>query len=269
MDKPPIKKFVFTVAPSGSGKSTCFPTGFEADKYPNLYLQNGSINKKLLHLAHQKCLQDCIDKMISQDVMVIQTNTNLNPKHLIEYMKACVKYNYQVKCILPTNDLLYYDGDEVNTRSKQIKKIITVRSSGPRIIPEDALYQMVNNFDSVRSFYKKMETERNPNIWLNAIEDPFFNTNTYSVSILGINRNNLEQKIKNNDDITLYTQLNDELFIFPDSEDDYQSTNLIQTENRNFSILLLKSKEKVGYIILWNDGISEIYINRFLETIKY
>ena len=53
MEKLSNKEFVFTVAPSGSGKSSSFPNGFKLYKYPNLYHNNGSINKKLLKMAHQ------------------------------------------------------------------------------------------------------------------------------------------------------------------------------------------------------------------------
>ena len=60
--------------------------------------------------------------MIIEEPMVIQSNTNLNPKLLTEYFKACVKYNYKVRCVLPINDLLYYDGPDIDTRSKQVRK---------------------------------------------------------------------------------------------------------------------------------------------------
>jgi hypothetical protein len=259
------KEFVFTVGPSGSGKSSSFPNGFEADKYPHLYHTNGSINKKLLKLAHHKCLQDCIGKMILQDDMVIQTNTNLNPKLLNEYFKACLKYKYNVRCILPANDLLCYDGEDVDTRSKQVERILSVRSSGIRIIPEDVLYQMINTFDSVKNFYKKMIKETDPQLWLDAIDNPFYDIKTYSVSISDVSNDNIVEKINQNDDVTFYTQLNDKLSIYPQTEDKYQGTYLIQTANRNFSVLFLESELNKGYIILWNDGISQQHIDSFIS----
>ena len=273
MEKFSNKEFVFTVGPSGSGKSTSFPNGFEADKYPKLYNRDGSINKKLLNMAHRKCLQDCIDKMIVQDAMVMQTNTNLNPKNLSEYLKACIKYGYMIKCVFPGNDLLYYYDEDVDTRSKQIEKIISVRSSGMRIIPENALYQMINTFDLVKNFYKKMLKETDPQIWLDAIDNPFFDINTYSVSISDVSKDNLVEKLKQNDDVTFYTQLNDKLSIYPETEDKYQGTHLIQTSNRNFCVLFLESELNKGYIILWNDGISQqhtdSFISRMIEPIYF
>ena len=109
----PTKRFVFTVGSPGSGKSTAFPNAYEADTFPGLYSRSGHINKRLLQTAHNKCLEDCISDMTNGTELVVQSNTNLNPKNLISYLEACVKYGYQVICILPINDLLHFQSEHL------------------------------------------------------------------------------------------------------------------------------------------------------------
>ena len=118
-----IKRFVFTVGPPGSGKSTQFPDAYEADKYPNLYSRSGHINKRLLKLAHTKCLEDCIKDMTQGTQLVVQSNTNLNSKNLISYLEACVRYNYQVNCILPSWDC---DGNICNDPGNGLRQYSTL-----------------------------------------------------------------------------------------------------------------------------------------------
>ena len=132
---------------------------------------------------------------------------------------------------------------------------------------------MINTFDSIKNFYKKMIKENDPQTWLDAIDNPFYDIKTYSISISNISKDNLVEKINKNDDVTFYTQLNDKLNIYPETEDKYKGTHLIQTVNRNFSVLFLESELNKGYIILWNDGISkqhiESFIPKMIETIYF
>ena len=251
-----IKRFVFTVGPPGSGKSTGFPDAYEADKYPNLYSRSGRINKNLLQLAHTKCLEDCITDMTQGTELVVQSNTNLNSKNLISYLEACIKYNYQVTCILPINDLLHFQDKILKTRSNQIKHLIETRSRGCRIIPEDVIYRMVNDFDSVKSFYKKLVDEKEPEKWIKAIKNPFFDYHTFPISEIDITRETIN-KIKVNGDITLYTPVMDTLEIITDVDDKtlkFRTDKIVQLTNRRLAYLTLTYHHNKGFIILWNDG---------------
>ena len=251
-----IKRFVFTVGPPGSGKSTQFPDAYEADKYPNLYSRSGHINKRLLKLAHTKCLEDCIKDMTQGTQLVVQSNTNLNSKNLISYLEACVRYNYQVNCILPINDLLHFHDGNLKTRSNQIKHLIETRSRGIRIIPEDVIYRMVNDFDDIMSFYQKLVDEKRPEKWIEAIKNPFFDYYTFPISKTDITSETIN-KIKVDEDITLYTPVMDSLKIITDTEDEtikFRTDKIVQLKNRRLAYLTLTSHHNKGFIILWNEG---------------
>lgn len=266
------KKFVFTVGPPGSGKSTTFPMAYEADKYPNLYSETGQIKKGLLQLAHKQCLDDCISDMIGGKEFVIQSNTNLEPRNLLSYLEACVKYDYQVICILPINDLLYFQDENLKSRYNQIQHLLKTRSSGIRIIPEDIIYRMVNDFDTVKLFYKNLLDEKRPEKWIEAIKNPFLEYNTYPISTVDITKETL-YKIKTNSDITLYTPVMDCLEIIIKKDDMlidemtiFQTNNLIQLKNRRLAFLTLISHQNLGFVILWNDGYDLDEINHFIKN---
>lgn len=263
-----LNKFVFTVGPPGSGKSTAFPNAFEADKFPSLYSRSGHINKSLLQSAHNKCLEDCIKDMTNGTELVVQSNTNLNSKNLISYLEACVKYGYEVICILPINDLLHFQSEHLKTRSRQIQHLIETRSSGVRVIPEDVIYRMINEFDSIKFFYQKLVDERDPIKWIESINNPFFETVNYPVSIVDITNETID-KIKTNDDVTFYTPIMESLELITDSEDSnqkFRSNTLVQLANRKLAFLTLTSGDNKGFIILWNDGHNLKKIDRFIRS---
>ena len=159
-----------------------------------------------------------VKDMINGTELVVQSNTNLNPKNLISYLEACVKYGYEVICILPINDLLHFQSEHLKTRSRQIQHLVETRSRGIRIIPEDVIYRMVNDFDSIKFFYQKLVNERCPRKWIESINNPFFETTNYPVSIVDITNETID-KIKTDDDVTFYTPVMESLELITDSED--------------------------------------------------
>jgi hypothetical protein len=263
-----IKKFVFTVGPPGSGKSTTFPDAYEADKFTNLYSRSGHINIRFLQSAHSKCLEDCIKDMIKGLPLVVQSNTNLNPKNLISYLDACVQYGYEVFCILPKNDLLHFNADHLNSRSRQIQHLIETRSKGVRVIPEEAIYRMVNQFDEIKSFYQKLACEKNPIKWIEAINNPFLDFCVYTFTEKLFNNESIDS-IKTDEDFSFYTPFMEKLIIISEEKSDmmFRVKKMIQLKNRSLAVIIIVSEiDNYGYIILWNDGHNLKNIDRFIMS---
>ena len=294
------KIFSFTVAVPGAGKSTLFPEGFEADKYPGLYNDEGKINKKLLGKAHQRCLEQCIEKMSEETELIIQSNTNLNPEHLLKYFRACIEHDYKIQCYLPHDDLLYYEG--IETREEQFEHICSLRPG----IPRRAMRRMVNMFDQVKYFYRRLEAETDPRIWIRAIENPFFDAEEIDIDIgeiFTVQYNHLTSSDKIlytahqiveqerlAEELSMYTPVKDKLHItacfgIEQVEELFETygpelphttfriLKLYQTSDRGLACLHVEPVEPrphlVGrrlHITLWAEGYKPVQSNALLES---
>ena len=113
-----------------------------------------------------------------------------------------------------------------------------------------------NVFDSVKSFYQKLVNEKEPGNWIKAIKNPFFDYHTFPISEIDITSETIN-KIKVDEDITLYTPVMDTLEIITDVDDKtikFKANKLVQLTNRRLAYLTLTSHHNKGFIILWNDG---------------
>jgi hypothetical protein len=164
------------VGVSGSGKSTYAQSivknsyGYilknaicEADMFPGLYT-NGKLNFTLLETAHIYCSMCVEERMKIGYKTIVQSNTNLELKNIVSYIKLAEKYDYKVYIVLPKYDLLYFDG--IKDRKKQAQQLISARGSdrpngvsgqvGYKHVPKEKILSMIRKFDTVKSKYEKL-----------------------------------------------------------------------------------------------------------------
>jgi len=179
-------KLIILIGSSGSGKSTLASTLTtpenicEADKFPNLYDNDGNIDFDKLPLAHEECKRCVKSKMESHTGVIVQSNTNLDlgDRGIKPYIELAKEYNYTVQFILPKNDLLHFELPEeigktsVERRAIQIAHLIKSRSveskdkEGFKIIPEAGINRMVANFDRLKPELNELEKYNDPNVIL-------------------------------------------------------------------------------------------------------
>jgi hypothetical protein len=169
------KKLYILVGVPGSGKSTyasklatrrdiC-----EADNFPGLYV-DGRLRFNLLEMAHIYCRMCVEERMKLGFEKIVQSNTNLDLKNVILYIKLAEKYDYKVYIVLPKYDLLYYDG--IKPGKRQIQQLISSRGAdrpnsvegqvGYKHVPKDKILSMIKKFDIVKFSYEKLSKIHDP-----------------------------------------------------------------------------------------------------------
>lgn len=178
---------------------------FEANKYPDLYTvkkeevnENGEKkNKKYLFfnatklgLAHKWCKENVEKSMINGLENIYQSNTNLNPCDMIDYLVLANKYNYIINIHIPEKDqFLQYKTnksmqEQINqfkiVRSKKYYNITNNNEKMEKFIPSEVLDKMIDTFKingeklrSIKKFLIQKNKEFNPNEWLNQIISKF------------------------------------------------------------------------------------------------
>jgi len=143
--------FLITGAP-GSGKSTLAlklsDNYLEADKFRGLYDEKGMIDKKNLYPAHKWCQKE-FEKQVNENnflpVVVSNTFSNLNDlKPYIDIIIKCKK-SINVYILYPTFGLRYFD-EEFKEESLQELRMIEARLQPPKVIPEEAVKNMIQQF---------------------------------------------------------------------------------------------------------------------------
>jgi predicted kinase len=137
-------KLIIIIGIPGSGKTTLAKklskTVFEADSYPGLY-KDGILQKMFLKDAHLAC-QDQVKKAMKDKVeVIVQSNTNIDPLSILPYVYLALEYDYIIQFILPSFDLLHYSGIE-----NQFEHLVSVRSTGDKIIPQYAMERLLKVF---------------------------------------------------------------------------------------------------------------------------
>lgn len=251
---------IFIVGPSGSGKTTITrsygPTSHEADKYPGLYT-NGNINSSLLKKAHHWCFNEFTNDMKKGITPVIQSNTNLNPDHLTEYIKVCIKYDYQVVIVLPEFNLLHFEHSSMEDE-EQIQHMIQARSEGDKIIPESAIRRMATQFKQIRAFYRQMENIHDPKEWLERLSASTRMVHKSPLEIHDISNENVNA-LTTCEALHKFCMVSDDLKIVPESPElTFNSTHIIQSDDCLLTVLLLKGnmmteeESPEAYIVLCN-----------------
>jgi predicted kinase len=163
-----MNHLIILVGVSGSGKTTFAKTmtntPYEADNYPGLYV-NGRLQVHLLSKAHEWCQQQVRLAMSEQVPFLVQSNTNLEPRHLLPYLESASYYGYQVRLILPSHGLLYYQ-----TPQDQVSYVIQVRSQGERIVPEHAMKRMIDQFVKHEPLFIRLTSISDPREMIHQIE---------------------------------------------------------------------------------------------------
>ena len=92
---------------------------------------------------------------------IYQSNTNLNPRDMYDYLDLATKYGYQVKIILPESEnILLYENEIPYQEQKNV--VISNRSGnipGQKSIPEPAMRAMINTFERNIPIMRKIKEE--------------------------------------------------------------------------------------------------------------
>ena len=176
------KKLYLLVGVPGSGKSTyasklVFKRDIcEADNFPGLYV-DGRLKFSLLEMAHIYCRM-CVEEHMKHDYeTIVQSNTNLDISSIKPYIILAEKYGYEIHIILPSYDLLYFDG--IKSRKRQIQQLISSRGAdrpnnveghvGYKHVPKDKILSMIYKFDKVKPLYEKLVKIHDPKTILKMI----------------------------------------------------------------------------------------------------
>jgi hypothetical protein len=113
---------------------------------------------------------------------IYQSNTNLNPRDMIEYLQFAKTHSYKVKILIPEKDNLLHYSTTLPYES-QVRHVKSVRSGAvedQKIIPEQAMNGMIVTFEqiieTIRKIKVELETtdmENNPEAWIQQINIEF------------------------------------------------------------------------------------------------
>jgi hypothetical protein len=178
------KTLYITIGVPGSGKTTrCERAAqilkgvrYEADDFSGLY--DGGFKPELLPAAHAWCKENVKKAMTDNIEDIYQSNTNLNPRDMLNYLQFAVTYSYKVKIIIPEQDkLLHYPTELLYPDQKA--HVIEVRSGvvdGQKSIPIGAMNSMITLFETnigrirkIKSELDENDLERNPQSWIDQI----------------------------------------------------------------------------------------------------
>ena len=196
----------------GSGKTTLFEilssqtkneinnkTRFEANEYPGLYdlkeknvNNNGEIKKKKflvfnpskLSDAHEWCKTSVENEMMKNTEHIYQSNTNLDPCDMINYLILAYNYDYIVKIHIPReNKILQYP-----TNKSFNNQVLTIKNHRTKInynvnneiiekyIPTHILDSMIETFIKngkklrlIKNILRENESQYDPELWIKNI----------------------------------------------------------------------------------------------------
>ncbi len=145
-------------------------------------MYDGGFKPDLLPLAHTWCKQNVTDAMIKNTEDIYQSNTNLNPRDMLDYLQLAVTYSYKVKIIIPEQDKLLHYPTELSYDNQKVH-VINVRSGavdGQKSIPEVAMNRMITLFETniglirrIKSEFDENDLESNPQSWIEQINRLF------------------------------------------------------------------------------------------------
>jgi hypothetical protein len=183
-----IKTLYITIGVPGSGKtSRCQRTAtslggvrYEADDFPGLY--DGGFRQNLLKLAHAWCKENVKKAMEINVEDIYQSNTNLNPRDMMDYLEFARTHSYRVKIIIPEKGNLLHYSTPMPYES-QIRHVKMVRSGAiedQKIIPEQAMNGMIvifeKNIEIIRKIKSELDAndmEHDPGSWIRQINKAF------------------------------------------------------------------------------------------------
>jgi hypothetical protein len=187
-----IKTLYISIGIPGSGKTSRFQRSanihkgvrFEADEYPGLY--NPSLVFEKLRDAHQWC-KDNVQASMEQAIEdIYQSNTNLNPRDMLDYLELADRFGYQVKIIIPEEhnsinplegNLLHYPNSLTYEQQKNhLKYVRSGQIEDQKQIPPEAMERMITlyeqNIGLIRRIKKELDeidSESNPRSWIEKI----------------------------------------------------------------------------------------------------
>ncbi len=156
-------------AGAGSGQQSVPTTRAfvcSADNFPDLYT-DGKINFRLLGDAHAWCLQS-VRMCMEGGHQVYLDNTNLRPDQWVDYLYLAKEFGYSVRILTPTNKLLFYEVKGKDRQDLQLAHVVTVRSTGAKVIPTDKIREMESLFMNTMStiLSSKSRCGSDPDKWL-------------------------------------------------------------------------------------------------------
>jgi len=185
-----IKTLYISIGIPGSGKTSRFERSatlhkglrFEADDYPGLYTP--IFDRSKLGHAHEWCKENVKLSMEKNPPIedIYQSNTNINPRDMLDYLKLAVKHGYQVKIIIPEEGkLLFYPTDKTYEQQKNyLKYVRSGKIHGQKEIPSTSMDRMINlyerNIVSIRKIKKELyeiDKENDPQTWIDKINQYF------------------------------------------------------------------------------------------------
>lgn len=183
-----VKTLYITIGVPGSGKTTrCERTAqmhhgvrFEADDYPGLY--EPEFNPKKLGEAHTWCKKNVLESMEAGIEDIYQSNTNLNPRDMLDYLDMASKYGYIVKIITPPDgNLLHYSTTiPYDAQISHVKMVRSGEIEGQKQIPIAQMNTMIVTFEKNIGIIRKIKMELTdidmenvPSAWIDKINENF------------------------------------------------------------------------------------------------
>ena len=110
---------------------------------------------------------------------IYQSNTNLNPRDMMDYLQMAINYGYIVRIVFPVSHLLHYTTAlSLEGEIDQVKAVRSGSEEGQKIIPSDAMDRMIrlfqNNITRLQMIQRELDLNDNrPQLWFDQINKIF------------------------------------------------------------------------------------------------